>query len=471
MTEFVDIDPSVFENTEVAALESVYEGLLSLKEELVEKGASQSLMMSLESLSPGTRDERYPLATFTKVPTQVNYSVAMENVVKDIFKAIWTLISAALRGIGAILKGVGKILGWIGGIGGRRGEDVTATGESLTTGKTVEKAKNVHKGVQIAGKHFPIGLRNGEEVTEKDIRDFADAIEKEAGGSTLDNAFWEKNKDKLKKVAEEVNTAKKALLDNVSPLIMNNTLNGSTNQVLDHLKNDLTGSVDVVDGSEKITQTTYETMKGFVKKDLNDSDIKKIKDLDSDTKKELERVTKVEEELGKNVIKHVGSHPAIILSESGDTFKRLSDIPGSIENLKKPERIDVNILYAMDVSSKDLSALRKTIENNEKSIEKADKKVTELADKKDEYAGFKVSDGGDDHVQNINSNLRSIWQKLSDIFRIIGQITRIVGKMAEVIEKTTIAVIKYMLEVLKKVSGLVGVEAKKDEKDEDEKKK
>ena len=95
------------------ALEAAVDAL----DELVEHGASRSLMAGIESLEVGVIDDRYPVNSFTQLPSKVNYRPAMESVIQTLFKAIsgkqtllFAAIGAAIAAIVALLNKIMKMI-------------------------------------------------------------------------------------------------------------------------------------------------------------------------------------------------------------------------------------------------------------------------------------------------------------------------------------------------------------------------
>ena len=123
-----EFDESISDST--VALETAVDALM----ELAEQGASHSLMATIESLDVAVIDDRYPVSSYTQLPSKTNYQPAMESIVKTIFKAISSkqifLFAAIAAAIGAVIIILNKILDLFGGDSGASSAAAKSTYES-----------------------------------------------------------------------------------------------------------------------------------------------------------------------------------------------------------------------------------------------------------------------------------------------------------------------------------------------------
>lgn len=98
---------------EVSALELAFESfdiesklIIDLGSQLVSCGASRELALALEDINPGMINKKYPLISFTQLPSKTNYDVAIEGVVSASMDILKKIGEAVLKFIKSVFKSV-----------------------------------------------------------------------------------------------------------------------------------------------------------------------------------------------------------------------------------------------------------------------------------------------------------------------------------------------------------------------------
>jgi len=104
------------EEHEVSALELAFESfdvesklVIDLGAQVQDCGASRELALALEDINPGAIDKRYPVISFTQVPSQTNYEVAIEGVMATSAKILKQIGEAILKFIKNVFKAVADL--------------------------------------------------------------------------------------------------------------------------------------------------------------------------------------------------------------------------------------------------------------------------------------------------------------------------------------------------------------------------
>ena len=118
----IEVSPlSVAEDIERANLLTNYastvEGLDELQATVEHQGASRDTALALEALVEGVLPERYPVASFTRIPSKTNYRVALESMSTGKLAAAAALIAAIIAGIYKLVKWIIQLLRGSKGVG------------------------------------------------------------------------------------------------------------------------------------------------------------------------------------------------------------------------------------------------------------------------------------------------------------------------------------------------------------------
>ena len=149
-----EIDFSIeYDDLECRDFQIVNASLENLLTEIRTHGVSKNDMIAYTTITHQEPDPNYPLASYTVLPSQINITVACENIIKSIFSGIVKIFQFIFRMISAFFAKIGAFFRWLAG-GSNKNDSGTRGGNSAekkdtqtTQERPVEKEVREKKGV------------------------------------------------------------------------------------------------------------------------------------------------------------------------------------------------------------------------------------------------------------------------------------------------------------------------------------
>jgi len=95
---------------EISKHETTIAAIDSVKEQIAEEGASRETAMALESYCPGILPERYPVRSFTAIPSATNQRIALESASVGKIAAIAAIVTAVFVALYKLIRWVIQLL-------------------------------------------------------------------------------------------------------------------------------------------------------------------------------------------------------------------------------------------------------------------------------------------------------------------------------------------------------------------------
>lgn len=147
-----DIDFSIeYSDLECRDFQIVNDSLENLLTQISAHGVSKNDMIAYNTITDQEPDPNYPLESYTFLPSQINLSIACENIIKSIFSGIVKIFQFIFRMISTFFAKIGAFFRWL--AGGSKKEESSASSKSdekkeeSTQERPVEKEVKKKKGV------------------------------------------------------------------------------------------------------------------------------------------------------------------------------------------------------------------------------------------------------------------------------------------------------------------------------------
>lgn len=170
--------------TQLANYESTVSTIAELETAVNTEGASRETALVLESLVEGVLPERYPVASFTQLPSKTNYKVALEAISGGKIAAAAALIAAIIAGIYKLVKWIIQLLR---GSKGVADVAVKEAAQARTITETVNQAVNDTQSSKLDLPNF-----DPNEITKLRKQVFLEQATKELSKATLLLVFEER---------------------------------------------------------------------------------------------------------------------------------------------------------------------------------------------------------------------------------------------------------------------------------------
>ncbi|WP_257292797.1 hypothetical protein [Endozoicomonas sp. ONNA1] len=195
----------IYSKSDFVVLDELTLSLESLHDKLVAEGASRNWARAMEVLYPDWHGGRYPVQSYTELPSTTNFDVSMEGVVSSIFSLVGKTVEFVMRVLGALLTGLGRIISWLSG--GSRGDD------SRSDHRYTKKEVSDLTEIAVAGKEQFKSLRpriseqTGYDLTDKEWSKLTKIMDRDMKLLDVKIEKWEGTSSPLFKVIDNPDDA------------------------------------------------------------------------------------------------------------------------------------------------------------------------------------------------------------------------------------------------------------------------